>query len=268
MKKVNNTSLIQIKELAEFIALKYNSFKVPIEEIVQNEGIRLIYAEYGSNSFDGMTVYDNNNFYIHLNTDKGNKRNSTRGRFTLAHELGHYFLDSHRTGLKMGLLSSHPSFLNRKSHNKIEREADYFASCLLMPEQMVCSELHRKKFSFDLIQKLSEKHSVSITACAIRFVQIGHHPIMIIYAENGLVKWKITSNDFPFKWLLLDDNRIPENTVTGEYFQKNNTEDVRRPEKVWAVDWFKYVKDSDIERTFYEYCLPYKNKATSIIWED
>lgn len=30
---------------------------------------------------------------------------------------------------------------------------------------------------------------------------------------------------------------------------------------------FNYVKDSDINTSFNEHCIPYKNKALSIIWE-
>ena len=67
-----------------------------------------------------------------LNIDKHNRPGSDRGRFTLAHELGHYFIDAHRIGLKNGLLEPHPSLTNRKQFTTIEREADYFASCLLL----------------------------------------------------------------------------------------------------------------------------------------
>lgn len=39
-----------------------------------------------------MTIYDNGKFYIHINTYNGNRVDTDRGRFTLAHELGHYLL--------------------------------------------------------------------------------------------------------------------------------------------------------------------------------
>ncbi len=268
MRKVNNTSLIEIKELAEYIALSFDNSVTPLEKIIKGEKVSLIYDDYGSNSFDGMSVYDEQGFYIHLNVRNGNKPNSTRGRFTLAHELGHYFIDSHRIGLKSGLLSPHPTIINESSYNRIEREADYFASCLLMPENRFQKEIFKRKFSIDLIQKLAKKFLVSFTAAAIRFSQLGNHPIMIVYAENGLIKWKITSDDFPYKWILLDDNRIPSDTVLGEYFELNNTDDIKKEEEVYAVDWFNYVKKYDVDRVFYEYCLPYKSKAISVIWEE
>src|SRR5699024_343786 len=150
----------------------------------------------------------------------------------------------------------------------IEKEADYFASCLLMPEQILIKEVNRSDFKFKILERISDAFQVSIVAAAIRFSQIGNHPIMIIYANNGLIIWKTSSDDFPYKRILLDDNKIPTNTVLGEYFELNNTEDTKREEQVYAVDWFKYVSKFDKDRTFYEYCLPYKNTALSIIWEE
>ncbi|BFO65359.1 ImmA/IrrE family metallo-endopeptidase [Chryseobacterium sp. KCF3-3] len=264
---INNTPLVHIKELAEYIAQDFKERIIPVDKIAINEGLELIYYPYEKGTFDGMTVYSNKKFYIHLNTDSGNERDSKRGRFTLAHELGHYFIDTHRIGLKSGLLAPHPSTTNIKQFNSIEREADYFASCLLMPEVKFKEDIFRKKFSFDLIQNLAFNYNVSITACAFRFAQIGNHPIMIIYSENGFIKWKTESDDFPYKWLL-NDKKVPENTVMGEYFTKTNVRDIFKTEQVWAMDWFYYVKEEDVNRRFYEHCIPYKGKALSIIWED
>lgn len=49
-----------------------------------------------------------------------------RQRFTIAHELGHYFLDH---GLK--------SFAEPGGRSRREREAEWFAACLLMPAAWV-----------------------------------------------------------------------------------------------------------------------------------
>lgn len=264
---INNTPLHYIKELAEYIALQFKEKITPLHRIAEKEGLEVFYDSYDKGTFDGMTIYDNGRFYIHLNIDMGNREDTERGRFTLAHELGHYFLDSHRIGLKKGILKPHPSLINGKQFYSIEREADYFASCILMPESRFREYIFRKKFNFQLIDNLRARFKVSITACAFRFAQIGNHPIMIIYAENGIVKWKLESDDFPYKWLL-NDKIIPENTVMGEYFDKSNKQDIQKTEHVWAIDWFKYVRDSDLNRAFYEYCIPYKERALSILWED
>ena len=260
---INNN---HIKDLSERIALEYGEYVTPLDKIIEDEGLSVFYDSYGRDTFDGMTIYDNDKFYIHINTDLGNKHNSPRGRFTLAHELGHYYIDSHRIGLKKGLLKPHPSRTNRKQFNKIEREADYFASCLLMPEERFSKDFYRKPFNIELIDFLKEKYSVSRTACAFRFADIGNHDIMIVYGENGKVIWSYCSEFFKYKYLLYEKNIAP-NTVMGEYFNHNSA-DVFKTEKVWAVDVFKYVKGEDISTVFLEHCITYKNKALSIFWEE
>jgi len=255
-----------IKELAETIALEYVEKITPLNKILEDEELEVFYDSYGENTFDGMTFYDNGRFYIHINTDLGNRVDSARGRFTLAHELGHYYIDSHRIGLKKGFLKPHPSKTNQKQFNQIEREADYFASCLLMPEMRFAKDIYCKKFSIELIDFLKDQYGVSRTACAFRFAKIGNHDIVIIYGENGKILWKYCSEQFPYKYLLYE-NKVAPNTVMGEYFT-DISDSLFKKEEIWAVDIFNYVKDEDLQRKFFEHCITYKNKALSIIWEE
>jgi Zn-dependent peptidase ImmA (M78 family) len=255
-----------IKVVAETIALEYQEKITPLDKIVDDEGLSVFYDSYGKDTFDGMTFYENGEFSIHINTDLGNKHNSARGRFTLAHELGHYYIDAHRIGLKKGLLKPHPSRTNQKQFNQIEREADYFASCLLMPEERFSKDFFKKEFSIELIDFLKAEYNVSRTACAFRFAGIGNHSIMMVYGENGNVIWKHCSEDFPYKYLLYQKKVAPK-TVMGEYFAEIN-ENLFKKEEIWAVDLFDYVKDVDSHRKFFEHCITYKGKALSIIWEE
>lgn len=260
---INNPS---IKEFAEYIALEYSEKITPLNQILKDEGLDVFYDDYGKGTFDGMTMYDNGKFSIHLNTRLGNTKDSARGRFTLAHELGHYFIDSHREGIKKGILKPHPSRTNQKQHNKIEREADYFASNLLMPEDRFKEDIGKKTFNIELIDYLKDEYKVSRTACSFRFSDIGNHSILIIYAETGKVKWYHYSNDFKYKYLLYEKTVAP-NTVMGEYFKKINN-DIFKTEEIWAIDLFKYVKNEDIQEKLFEHCITYRNKALSIIWGD
>lgn len=263
---IKNSSKSKIKKLAEFIAFQYDEKVTPLEKIVEAEGLRVYFDNYEKGTFDGMTIYEKEKFYIHINIDNGNRIDSARGRFTLAHELGHYIIDTHRIGLMMGLLEPHHSTINQKQFYEIEREADYFASCLLMPEKRFQKDFYRKKFCFDLINSLSKEYNVSITACAFRFAQIGSHPIMIIYAESGIIKWVYNSDDFPYKYLL-NSKKISNSFVMGEYFSNTATE-ISKTAQIWAINCFDYVKSEDVNKKFYEHCISYKNSALSIIWED
>ena len=89
----------------------------------------------------------------------------------------------------------------------------------------------------------------------------------VYYAENGRIKWIHSSNDFRYKYLI-NDKIVPRNTAIGEYFYNNNKTDTYKMETILAINCFNYVRDEDIRKQFYEYCIPYQNSALSIIWKD
>ncbi len=85
-----------------------------------------------------------------------------RQRFTLAHELGHYFLHRHRGDFEDG-----PLFRRDNQFNPIEREANQFAALLLMPENefrqaMAGGELPDVAKSFGVSQQAAEYRRESI----------------------------------------------------------------------------------------------------------
>lgn len=271
---------IQISKLAEFIANEFSDRNLTLlNEIAKFEDVPIHYDNY-EDAFDGMLLYDKDNkdFHIHINIDNGNNENSKRGRFTLAHELGHFFLDEHRLGLKYDLLEPHASFHNINHKSEIELEADYFASCLLMPKDKFrdfSAEYRRKtgnrNFSFDTILGLSESFQTSVLSTLIRFGEIGTHEIFAVISKDNIAKWFVKSSDFPnwsFKFKI--GNPVPQTTVAGEYFTKEKSK-YTGIESLSADDWF-YIssKDNRANRQMYEQCY-YSDSygyVISLIWFD
>lgn len=64
-----------IKTLANEIASLY-TIPIPLLDIAEDEGISVIYDDYGTDTFDGITWYEPqlDTFYIHVNTERGNFR--------------------------------------------------------------------------------------------------------------------------------------------------------------------------------------------------
>lgn len=242
--------------------------------IVEEEMLNVIYDDYGSSTFDGLTMFEpsTDEFYIHINTERGNRPDSPKGRFTLAHELGHYFLPHHRLALMRGTMRPHGSInylIDNKSW-KVEREADSYASSLLMPGNAFKAYIRGKVFDFQLLQELADVFKVSLSAAALRFVEIGNYPIMVVYAVDKKIRWARSSEAFPFRRLRHGndkDGRIPENTVIGEYFYKNDDSCCKSEEIVYAMDCFDTYREDDNMREFFEWCVPYKNRAVSVFWE-
>ena len=201
----------------------------------------------------------------------GNREDSKRGRFTFAHELGHFFIDEHRLGLKYGLLEPHPSFHNVNQKGKIELEADYFASCLLMPNGKFRKQSGGKKFSLDTILNLSESFQASVLSTVIRFGEIGTHEMFAVISKNNIAEWFVKSNDFPnWKFKFKIGDHIPQTTVAGEYYTMENRK-FTGIEQVKADDWFNPPQDDHrADRQMYEQCYYSKSYGyvISLIWFD
>jgi Zn-dependent peptidase ImmA (M78 family) len=188
----------EIAELAEAVADEYcPTGKVAPEEIAVRKGISLIYDHYGD-AFDGVIEHEDGQFYIHCNLDRENVLGSPRGRFTVSHELGHYFIDEHRNALASGRVRPHPSFTadRNRSDLRIEREADLFASNLLMPPARFSAALARARKRLGAIQDLAGKFNVSITCAAIRYVDAEVEPSVMIHRAPDGYMWSRLSKQF------------------------------------------------------------------------
>ena len=84
-------------------------------------------------SRESMTIHGVGNFTIFLPAHTSR----TRDRFTIAHELGHYFLH-YRLAATRG-----QQVFTRSGRNQLETEANVFASALLMPATEFESAWHR-----------------------------------------------------------------------------------------------------------------------------
>ena len=140
----------------------------PISKILEKENIKLMDFDIGNDDVSGAILIDNGNTQILVNS----KDKRTRRRFTVAHELGHYYL--HREQFQQD-----EAFIDYRdgSKNKRELEADYFAGYLLAPTEKI-EEIYcvlKKIYSeiSDRITWLSERFNVSRNAMYVRLSQEG-----------------------------------------------------------------------------------------------
>lgn len=127
----------EIENIANNVLIKYvkrggvyNFFS----EIMFSEGIKFKEIPSVSKDFIGVFTKGNNNqVYIMINE---NINNIGRKNFTIAHELGHYFLE-HQLKENKIFCTNNDIIEEGLLNDPIEKEANYFASCLLMPEDKV-----------------------------------------------------------------------------------------------------------------------------------
>lgn len=121
------------------------------------------------NDVSGALIINENAKLICTNANDSEKRE----RFSIAHELGHYFIH-HIQDLELTKSATYlRDKLSSTGVNDKEIEANYFAACLLMPEEKI-KELVNFNISFDKnVEKLSKDFNVSETAMAIRLNKLG-----------------------------------------------------------------------------------------------
>lgn len=182
--------LREIAELAEFIADEHwTDDGIEPLQIAKAKGISVSFNDY-RDAFDGLLEHRAGRFHIYGNLNRLDRPDSPRARFTLGHELGHYFIDDHRHALEGGHVPSHKSRCDYESKNPVEREADNFASNLLLPERRFKKAAARMCPGLGGILALAEQFRTSITSTAVRYVSLNIKPTAIIKWHDGVLAWK------------------------------------------------------------------------------
>ncbi len=199
-KKIN-TRLKHAQTLGEQFAYSSGCVELPVDPfgIAKREHPLLkVIAENFGDAFDGQLEYHRgkNRFLAFINTKYDDElplgTHHKRTRFSLGHELGHYFLETHRAYL-MGNGTSHQSDSEFKSDATIEREADAFASGLLMPRRLVGPIINRTELSLNAIIEASDLFQTSVVSTGIRSVQVTDFPCGLAAIKNGRIAWTFVS---------------------------------------------------------------------------
>lgn len=245
-----------------------------MKDLIQARGA--FYEESSMDGKDGRIVTFNGRSVITINkliTDTGKKR------FAAAHELGHYELHKHL----VVNADSHSDLCNWFQAGYHEKEANEFASELLMPQKIFREQCHEKKFGPDLIDHLSRTFVVSKTAAILRFIKEGNHPICVFCSQDNKVKWWQMSKEMETmehefieheKWVRY---RIgvstkfppPPESVAGQLMNDpRQGQNISRFQEIDKSTWFYTLPEDN--PVMYEYCnfIPTYNFALSVVWAD
>lgn len=190
-------SLDDIAELAEDLGNRFLSKgKVNLERIAKVKRIRFIEGNYGSH-FLGQLVHYENCFYIILNTDQLAESESGRVRFTIAHELGHYFIDGHRSQLENGISLSFKNEMNEQECKKDDIAANHFAANLLMPKGHFISQANKLELGLAGIYELKRKYDTSIESTVKQYINLDlSSSVLIRWRSNFTFHYAWSSNSF------------------------------------------------------------------------
>jgi len=207
MAQVDWKALQAIKENAtrkgEETAKAYGFEQGPVDplKILQAER-QLILAEGDDykDAFDGRLNYVGPRFLLCYNTKYNQWPHQgelhPKVRFTLGHELGHYFIENHRRYL-VNHRKPHGSYTEFQTNSIVEREADSFASGLLMPGYLLSPHINQIiNPSLDHVREAARIFDVSLTALLVRWVQLSHFPCATLCVRSNRIQWGFASNPF------------------------------------------------------------------------
>ncbi|EOE1542377.1 ImmA/IrrE family metallo-endopeptidase [Providencia rettgeri] len=149
-----------IEEIATKVRRYWNMGDGPISNLtrlLENKGI-IVANLHAAEKVDAFSFWDNDRPIII--TD--NTRTAVRTRFSIAHELGHLIL--HR--------SVEDDYIDDKYlFEKVEGQANYFASCFLLPAKTFSREYYSP--SLPALEKLKERWIVSLQCMTNRSNSLG-----------------------------------------------------------------------------------------------
>lgn len=162
--------------------------------------------------------------------------------FSIAHELGHYFLPGHVDAVLAGG-RLHESRAGFASGDPYEMEADHFAAMLLMPESLFTNAMFAAGDGLAAIERLAEKCRTSLTATAIRYAKCSRDHVAIVLSTGSRINYCFMSNALKevkdLEWIRKGD-RLARNAATFAF--NRNPERVLRAdrleEKGDLQDWF------------------------------
>lgn len=210
---------------------------------------------------DGRVVMKNGKSIVTLNLTIEFPQ---KKRFVLSHELGHILLHAD----KDAMFSDNYNTLEAYKYGLQEREANDFASELLMPTEAFTEACKRQKFGSTLIRSLAEKFNTSLTSTVYRYIDLGPHPVCVFYSKDGIVHyWKKSTS---FSYWLKDRNRlgVPGDSVAYEFYSKNKIYSIHdSDQEIYKSTWCE-LGASENDSQMFEYCIvtPQYNTVLSVIW--
>jgi hypothetical protein len=242
MKKDDNElGLKQARHRGETNAAEFGFTALPIDPlgIAGKVGIIVKAKPKTAIGVSGMLLRNGDNFGILYAT---HIQSTGFQRFSIGHELGHYFLPGHIDAV-LSDRNIHESRAGFVSGNKCEMEADHFAAGLLMPQNLFMPAMRRAGEGLTAIEYLADLCQTSLTATAIRFTQCSRDPVAVVVSTGNSIDYCFMSDALKdvdgINWIRKRE-ALPRNTPTFAFNQDAGK--VRQAARVTATsnfkDWF------------------------------
>lgn len=216
------TQPLDLEALAKKHLMALDMWRLPVDPfaIAKEEGIELAPGEYGEKFDARIKFVQAEKTFILFYKEARYGLTEGRVRFSIGHELGHFYIPRHRGHLLRG--ESHNSVTDFRSRDPFEVEADTFSSALLMPHELYAAklkELGLKNCNLNDFCRLSENaFHTSLTSTVRRYVEFDWEECSMIISEAGHVKWAKHSESMGALHMgyIASGTPVPANSPTGK----------------------------------------------------
>jgi hypothetical protein len=220
--------------------------------------LKLSIVEVDSQSFDGALLRSSQNSSGRVLVRRG-IREGGRKRFTIAHEIGHYIMH----GVQQMPCSSRVIEGWRIGQPAPEREADIFASELLLPTSDVTLHINKRWPSMKIVSDIAEHFGASMMAAARKFCDVAPQACAVVWSSQRQIRWFHPSPTF-IQFIDVGKNVGNDSYAYKAYQGMTLPDDMQEvPAEEWIKsDWLRQdavVSEQSLSMPFYDGCL-------SLIW--
>lgn len=177
-----------------------------------------------------------------------------RQRFTVAHELGHLVLHRHQQGsFNCDKESIHAGPVGQ---GPLEREANDFASSLLMPGDVLHDHLSGRWIDLHLLSSLATRLEVSFEALCIRFIQTTNQRAILLRWDGGMLNYERRSQSAVDSRALIRRTAEPQEPLPGTVAAESGVEQEWRgvvvPASLWCADELPHMMLRELKHSYAE----------------
>ena len=266
-------------EGARQLLRELNVQDIPIQPREIAEQLQIVVWEREMESqYDGCLMRVGDTWGILLNNLI---QSEPRKNFTIAHELGHYYLDGGQTERQIsaaaekdkvaGFVLQHrcqrDDLRGFDSHRLEEQRANQFAVELLMPFPIFRADAaDLPKIGLPAIDALAARYSTSLTSTAIRYTRLSSHVCAVVLSEGGQIKYFAYSDRFRQNSdCYLAKNRPLHPNSAASLLDKGRSKEVKEHQrKVPLSYWCSTQSDQALIEQSRR--LPRMNQVLSFLW--
>ena len=182
--------------------------------------VRYVEQSMETDGFEGMSHAIDDGAVIIVNEAINH---SGRKLFTAAHEIGHVVMHI-QTGIKNSFQCSKKDF-SAKTKVDLEKEANEFASSLIMPKSLIGKAVRQNELNWQLIHSIMQDCGTSLEATARRVVNLSDDVCALLIHKDGKMWFPIKSKRFESAKFFVPMRPFPSGMETSPDFPTDELPD-------------------------------------------